>query len=533
MGKGVEIRNRRAEAGFSTAEEDGRLRILLIGGLQVARGGEALELPRSKKCRALIAYLAANPRPQRREHLCETLWDVPDDPKGALRWSLSKLRRVLGDALVADRAAVSIDRSAAAVDLDALESIEGADTEALEALAAACGGTFGEDLDLPRCPDFQAWLIAMREDVRQAQLKVLGELVRRLRGEPERALPYARARVALDPLGEAAREELLAILAEAGRGEEAERQRQLAVAVLEEARIAVPPALARARKPEPSRAPRIQRIQFCTAPDGTSIAYSAVGSGPPLVKTANWMGHLEHEWESPLLRHWLVELSREHSLVRYDARGNGLSDRRAADLSLDAFVQDLEAVTATLGEEPFDLLGISQGAAVAIAFAARHPERVRRLVLFGGFPRGWCHSRSKDVQAQWEAMITLAGLGWGTNNPAFRQMFTTLFAPRATSEQADWFNELQRVSASPQEAQRLLRAIGWFDVSGELSAVRTPTLVFHCRHDAMVPFDSGRQIAGAIPGAQFVGLDSDNHLPLEDEPAWAVLVEQLRAFLAR
>ena len=518
-----------------------RLEIDLVGELSVRQGGEALALPRSRKCRALIAYLAATARPQRREHLCELLWEVPDDPRGSLRWSLSKIRRVLGDALVAEGELVSIDRRAVFIDaaelLDAAERLDTIATGDLERLARRCDQAFGRDLDLPRCPEFEGWLIAVREDVRQAQLAILAELVRRLADDPDRALPFARTRVACDPLDERARQDLLDVLAAAGRTDEAERQRRLAVDVLKDAGIAVPAGLSRPlRKPEaeaPRAAPLIQRIQFCTAPDGTRIAWSAVGTGPPIVKTANWMSHLEYEWESPLLRHWLVELSRQHSLIRYDCRGNGLSDRGAEDLSLDAFVQDLECVTGTIADEKFDLVGISQGAVFSIAFAVKHPEKVRKLVLFGGFAAGWRHSPSPELRAQRQAMVTLTEVGWGLNNPAFRQMFTSLFVPRATPEAADWFNELQRVSASPHEAQRLQLAVAEFDVRPLLARVRAPTIVFHSRDDAMVPFANGRQLASSIPGAEFVGLDSENHLLLEDEPAWAVFVDHLRDFLAR
>jgi pimeloyl-ACP methyl ester carboxylesterase/DNA-binding SARP family transcriptional activator len=518
---------------FASADPE-RLAIRLLGPIGVRRGGETPALPRSRQCRALLAYLAMAPRPQRREHLCDLLYELPDDPRGALRWSLSKLRPLLGDALQADRDMVGIDPAAVAVDARALTAPQAIKLPTPQLEALAHGGAFADGLDLPRCPDFQSWLYAVREDVRRARLAVLSELVGRLRGEPEQALVHARARAALDPLDEAARADLVALLAASGRGEEAELQRKLAAAALDEAGIPVPDALLRPRAPAapPAAASGVQRIGFRTAPDGTRIAWSAAGAGPPLVKTANWMGHLEFEWESPLLSHWLHELSHANTLIRYDARGNGLSDRHPADLSLAAFIADLEAVTAPLSE-PFDLVGISQGAPVAIAFAARHPGRVRRLVLFGGFASGWRHSRTPEIPAQWEAMIALAGLGWGRNNPAFRQMFTSLFAPRAGPEQADWFNELQRVSAAPQEAQRLLAAIGAFDVSDLLGAVRAPTIVFHCRADALVPFGAGRHLAANIAGAEFVALESDNHLPLADEPAWAVLVERLRHFLAR
>lgn len=541
MGRGVEIAGGSVETAPSPAEAASRrVRIRLIGEVSVQRGDARLELPRSRKCRALIAYLATTGRPHRREALCELLWEVPDDPKGELRWTLSKVRGVLGDALVADRERVALDQ--AAVEVDAAELLVAAEnplavsTPMLERLAGRGDATLAPDLDLPRCPEFQAWLYAVREDVRRAQLVVLDALVRRLGGEPERALPYARARVAADPLDEGARLGLLELLVATGRTDEAEQQRRLAVDALREAGIPVPAQLGRtnARPPGSQPGPKlIQRIRYCKSADGTRIAWSAVGDGPPLVKSANWMSHLEHEWDSGFLGPWLVELSREHSLVRYDARGNGLSDRNPADLSLDAFVSDLEAVSDQLEEPSFDLIGISQGASVAIAFAARHPEKVRKLVLFGGFASGWRHARSAEVRERWEAMITLTRTGWGADDPAFRQLFTSQFLPRATSEQQGWFNELQRVSCSPEGSQRLQRAIGEFDARDHLAAIRAPTLVFHCRGDSMVPFDSGRYLASHIPDAEFVSLDSDNHMPLEDELAWTLFVERLREFLAR
>ena len=537
MGTGVESAGGPDSAPFPTGADG--LEISVLGEVAVRRGGAAVELPRSRKCRALIAYLAATARPHRREALCELLWEVPDDPRSELRWTLSKLRGVLGDALVTDRETVALDPRAARTDaaalLEAARDPGAAEIGLLERLAARRGEIFGPDLDLPRCPEFQAWLYAIREDVRQAQLAVLGELVRRFAADPGRALPYARTQVACDPLDEGARLRLIDLLTAAGRAEEAVQQRGLAVEVLREAGIAIPSELARPRKPAsapPGRASS-QRIQFCTARDGTRIAWSAVGSGPPLVKSANWMSHLEYEWESPFLRHWMIELARGRTLVRYDTRGNGLSDRRAADLTLDGFVQDLEAVTGQIDAERFDLIGISQGSAMAVAYAARHPERVRKLVLFGGFATGWSHSKSAEVHARWNAMLTLTEVGWGRDNPAFRQLFTSQFLPKATAEQADWFNELQRVSASPREAQRLQKAMGEIDVADLLPQVRAPTLVLHCRGDAMVSFGAGRYLAAHIPGAEFVPLESDNHLPLEGEPAWQIFVDRLREFLDR
>jgi class 3 adenylate cyclase/pimeloyl-ACP methyl ester carboxylesterase len=275
-----------------------------------------------------------------------------------------------------------------------------------------------------------------------------------------------------------------------------------------------------------------QAIRFCRSADGVQLAYSCIGRGPPLVKTGNWMTHLEKDLESPIWRHLYRDLAKEHTLVRYDARGNGLSDWDVDEISFEAFVRDLETVASAAGFERFALLGISQGCAVSIAYAARHPERVSHLVLYGGYAQGWAkRARTEAEKQQAAAMLTLMRLGWGQENPAFRQLFTSQFIPEGTKEQADWFNELQRISTSPENAARNLEANGDVDVTQLLPKITVPTLVMHARDEARVPFDAGRRMAAAIPGARFVPLQSRNHLILEDEPAFARFIEEITLFL--
>jgi pimeloyl-ACP methyl ester carboxylesterase/DNA-binding SARP family transcriptional activator len=517
------------------------LELRLLGEPTLIRDGCACALPASRKTRALLAYLATSDRPLRRDHLCTLLWEVPDDPKGALRWSLSKLRALVDEPdrprLIADREHVSLDLEGVAVDLLALRAqADTDDVEQLQRIAEQCGHEFCDGLDLPRCEAFRAWCATERENVRQLQVALLARLAEQLADRPGEAAAALRRLVALDPLDAEARVRLVEALARAGRQREAEEQRGLALAALAEADIAAPAALRRpiaARPAAGATAPRplVQHTQFCAARDGTGIAYAWAGDGPPIVKTANWLNHIEYEWESPIWRHWLRELTRGHMLLRYDERGNGLSDWKVEDLSFDAFVNDLETVVDAAGLERFDLLGISQGCAVSIAYSVRHPERVKRLVLVGGYAAGWAVRNDPDERARREAMITLTRTGWGQDNPAFRQMFTSLYFPRATPEQADWFNELQRVSASPEGAQRLQRALSRIDVRELLPRVSVPTLIMHSRGDSVVPFDSGRFMAARIPGARFVALDSDDHLVLESEPAWQVIVDHLRDFL--
>ena len=287
-------------------------------------------------------------------------------------------------------------------------------------------------------------------------------------------------------------------------------------------------ALAQRTKPQPLPP---QQVRYCQARDGTRLAYSQTGEGPPIVKTANWLNHIEYDWDSPLWRHWLAELTRGRSLVRYDERGNGLSDWDTPELSLDAFVDDLAAVVDALDLGSLDLLGISQGAAVALAYAVRNPERVRRLVICNGYAQGWAVRADPAEIARREAMATLTEVGWGSDNAAYRQLFTNHYIPGASPKQMGWFNEMQRLSASPENAVRLQRVLSKFDVLELLPEVRTPTLIFHSREDQAVPFGQGEVLAGGIPGAAFVPLESRNHILLESEPAWPMFADVMREFL--
>jgi pimeloyl-ACP methyl ester carboxylesterase/DNA-binding winged helix-turn-helix (wHTH) protein len=274
-----------------------------------------------------------------------------------------------------------------------------------------------------------------------------------------------------------------------------------------------------------------QEIQFCRAVDGTRIAYAIVGDGPPLVKTANWLNHLEHDWESSVWNHILRFFAARHRLVRYDERGNGLSDWKVEDFSFEAFVSDLECVVEASKLDRFAMLGVSQGCAVSIAYAVKHPERVSRLVLYGGFARGWCKRGSSAAEEQMAALEVLMRQGWGKRNPAFRQFFTTVFMPDATPEQMHGFNELQRKSTSPENAALILRSINAFDVDHLLPLVKVPTLVLHCRGDSAQPFEEGRRLAARIPGARFVALEGRSHLLPANDPAWRRFRDEVQAFL--
>lgn len=278
--------------------------------------------------------------------------------------------------------------------------------------------------------------------------------------------------------------------------------------------------------------PARQKLRFCTSSDGVQLAYATVGNGAPLVKTANWLTHLEFDRQSPIWRHWVDELARDFTYLRYDTRGCGLSDREPAEMSLEAWVRDLESVVDAAGLERFALLGISQGGAIATAYAVRHPERVSHLVLYGAFPRGRLKRESSADKVE-EALLycRIAEIGWGTGNPAFRQVFASQFLPDASLEMLRAFDELQRVSATGALAARQMRVSYQIDVTALAARVACPTLVMHSRDDARVSFEEGRLFATLIPGARFVPLESRNHVLLHDEPAWLQFLDELRAFL--
>lgn len=275
-----------------------------------------------------------------------------------------------------------------------------------------------------------------------------------------------------------------------------------------------------------------QRIDFCTTSDGVRIGYAVSGSGPPLVKTAHWMSHLEYDWDSPVWRPWLELLSRHRTLVRFDPRGCGLSDRDVDEVSMDGWASDLDAVLGAVGLARYELLGMSQGGPVAVAHAARHGDRIERLLLYGSYVRGReQRGLPRSEKTATRAMRELIRSGWGRSNPAFRQLFTSLFLPGGSDEQIRWFNELQRTSTTPDMAARIVEACDDLDVTAEARALRVPTLVLHASGDARVPASEGRLLASLIPGSRFVELPSDNHVLLESEPAWTAFVEEVATFL--
>jgi len=266
--------------------------------------------------------------------------------------------------------------------------------------------------------------------------------------------------------------------------------------------------------------------------DGVRIAFAETGTGPSLVRVANWFTHLDLDWCSTVWRHWFDALSHRRTLIRYDARGSGLSDRRVDDFSLERWVDDLEAVVDAAGLTRFPLIGLCQGGVVAAAYAARHPHRVSRLILYGSYPFGaYVEDTSERLAQEARAVSQMIEIGWGKETGAFRELFANLLMPDADKQALQWIGEMQRRSASARNARQMWDAFHWFDLREIATNIETPTLIFHGRKDAMVPFEAGRHLASLIPDAHFVPLETRNHILLPGEDAWEDFRRELTSFL--
>jgi len=275
-----------------------------------------------------------------------------------------------------------------------------------------------------------------------------------------------------------------------------------------------------------------QQIRFCTSRDGTRIAYATCGAGPPLVWTANWLHHLKLDWDSPVWRPWISLLARSQTLIRYDWRGCGLSDREGVKFSFERFVEDLEAVIAAAGLEQFVLFGSAAGAEIGMTYAVRHPEQVNYLVLYASYVRNKLAGTPTPQEVEEaQARLKVVELGWPNDTPAYGQFYTSLHMPDASAEQFQSFADLVRRTTSMANAVALLQTALRIDLREIVPKVRSPTLVLHSRGDSIVPFEQGRSVAGLIPGARFVPLESRNHVLLEAEPAWQQFVEAVDDFL--
>jgi DNA-binding SARP family transcriptional activator/pimeloyl-ACP methyl ester carboxylesterase len=516
-------------------------RIRLLGDFRVEIDGReipAAAWPR-RQAAALVKLLALRPgRQLHRERVIDSLWpDLGVEEAAPRLYKAAHFsRKVLGrDEAIVLRGDVITLLPGVEVEVDALAfdaAAESALSNGSVAAAQAALDLFTGDL-LPH-DLYEPWLDDLRERLRLRQQLLLRQAER------------WEDLLAIDPADEEAHIALMRQQVRAGYPRAAlqqfERMERLLAREVDtapgteavELREQIVAELRQRERLTPAEETQLeQRIKFCRTPDGVNLAYAITGSGSQLVKAANWLTHVDYDWHSPVWRHWLVELSGRHQLIRYDERGCGLSDRDVPDHTFEAWISDLETVVDAAGLDRFPLLGISQGGPVAIAYAARHPERVSHLVIYGSYAQGrrTRASSQSDLRLH-QLQVDLARNGWGIDDPAFRQVFTAQFMPEGTRELWDAFNELQRQTTSPENAARVLDVTGGIDVVGLAPLVRAPTLVLHARDDHRPPFEQGRLLASLIPDSRFVALDSSNHILLEDEPAWPVFMAEVEAFLA-
>jgi DNA-binding SARP family transcriptional activator/pimeloyl-ACP methyl ester carboxylesterase len=568
------------------------MQIRILGPMEVRNdAGEACP-PRGAKQRVLLATLLLHaPRVVSADRLIDALWGgtPPADPTGALRTQISRLRTFLEAAGAGPEPirnepwGYRLDVQGIELDSDRFEALIRASRSTAdplreldtltEALSLWRGRAWEEFADFPTFLGPARALEELHAGATERRIQSLLDL-----GRIEEALADAEALAVEDPLRERPRALLMQALHRAGRQPESLAAYQEFRRLLsDELGLAPSPTLQalhdrilrheegpaadpsraglegdrprdEAEAPsvghpspdeapdDPARPPRIEQdIHLCLSPDGVRLAYACVGTGPPLVKAANWLTHLEFDWEGPVWGHLYRRIGAHHRLVRYDARGSGLSDRDVEELSLDAWVLDLETVVDAAGLDRFPLLGISQGCAVCIEYAARHPERVTGLVLHGGYAAGWRAdpSYSPAEVARRDASIAIIRHGWGEDTPAYRQMFTQTFIPDGTPTQIEWFNELERRSTSPETAARFMEAFAVIDVRKRLPRVQAPTLILHSRGDQRIHYDRGRELAAGIPRSRFVLLESRNHLILEHEPAFEQWMKEATRFLTR
>lgn len=519
------------------------LKIHALGELTVQFNGDIVPLPPSKKTRALLAYLLLTARPHRRDRLCELFWDIPDDPRGALRWSLSKLRNIINHPqqtrLIADRERVEIDCHSIDIDIRALEEQleqENLSTQSLLQIANSLNQPLLGGIDLPKHGVFGSWLIAERKSALKLRTLAAKRLAQHSNLPPNEVLDWHYIWLESDPYNPIAGGQLIRQLRILGKEDQATQVKSELYERFQKVGITLPKeiALKPEEKPPVQTSRQLlmrQKIQFCETKDKVRIAYATVGQGTPLVKAANWLSHLELDWDAPIWSPLFKELAQDYYFIRYDERGNGLSDWDVEDISLNAFVNDLETLVDELKLDKFPLLGISQGAAVSIEYAIRHPGRVSHLILFGAYAAGWRIDATPELINEREAVMTLTRTGWGQDNPAYRQIFSSTFMPNAGTEELKWFNEFQRQTTSPENAVRFQSAFGDIDVREQLAKLNIPTLVIHSVGDKRIPISVGREIAASIPHAEFVCLNSDNHLLLGQEPASKEFLDAVREFL--
>ncbi|WP_379552356.1 alpha/beta fold hydrolase [Qipengyuania sp. DGS5-3] len=522
------------------------IQISTIGPFEISRAGEPIPLPSSRKTRALLAYLAISGTRHTRRSLCELFWDSTDDPLAGLRWSLSKLRGLINvdgiEVLKADRETVWFDPGLATFDKDRLNQLAnqpGIEQKEADEIWKETTGLPLEGCELPNQSNYMIWVESYRRDYGRLRGGVAKRFARdeslnwQTRDKwAERWLrisPYSRGAAAA-----AHRSKYFAAGRPAATGLAGHLTKTFREAGIEPPEFTIDPVAEQETSERTMIAPAEQQIRFVDGQDGVSIAWASVGrpENPPLVKAANWLNHLELDWDAPIWSPLFKQLSKTHHFIRYDERGCGLSDWDVDEISFEKFVEDLDQVVDAAGLDRFPLLGISQGAAVSIRYAALYPERVSKLILFGAYDQGWRHTATADQVREREAVMVLTETGWGMDNPAYRHVFSRTFMPDASADELDWFDEFQRLTTSSENALRFLEAFATIDVRADLAKVQCPTLVVHSRGDMRIPFSTGRSIAVQIPNARIASVDSNNHLLLGREKASIQFVDLVRNFLS-
>jgi len=535
------------------------MHVSLLGPLELVAADGSTVAVASRRLRQLLVILVMNRgRIISADTISELIWgeEQPADPLGTVHTNVSRLRRVLALPLEIETSPSGYrihcpDSHCDVARFEALvDQVRQAHTEHIPGLGAEAlglwrGSPLG-DLDHPDIEAERQRLTELRHEISELRTEALSRL-----GRHSEAIAAAESHVRENPYRERPVAALMRSLYAVGRQADAlgafadlrtrllddlgvdpsQELRDLELAILQQ-NVDTPPPFDDPHVGLPTTPALEQRISICTTPDGTRLAYAVSGAGPPLVKAANWMTHLDYDWESPVWRHWNAGLSRHHTLVRYDERGCGLSDWDVDRFTFEAWVDDLASVVDDLGIDRFPLLGISQGGAVAIAYAVRHPERVSKLVLWGAYPRGrLVRAVSEEDRRAADLNLELARLGWGTGEATFRQVFTSQFMPDGTKEQWEAFNVLQRRTCSAENAVRFMEVFANIDVTDLAPQVQCPTLVMHSRDEIRVPMSNSREIAGLIPGSRLVLLESRNHILSGTEPAWDRFLNETHTYL--
>ena len=521
---------------------DSRLKsieINVLSDVKFRRSGREVSLIASKKTRALMAYLSITNRAHSREHLCEMFFDSVSDPRGGLRWSLSKIRNLFNDdsreRLVAKEDTVQLDLSDVFCDANFVKQVELTPNPSLDRLRKAADYLLHRplaNLELPRSEEYQMWLLDTREDFNELRVSIFQKLVGNDNLDDMDSLKYLRSWWRLDPYSHIAPYLIWKRLQVAGRAVEAKIIRSRYETLMgEDSEDWLEKQSAESTKSKIKRDGFSQTVRFCKTADGAKLAYATSGSGPSVILTPGWLSHLELEWSNKLYRDTFDTLSMNKTLVRYDECGTGMSDRSVGEVDFLMFQKSFEAVVADHSASTFAVIGVSKGCSVAIDFAARNPERVSALILVGGFASGWKVGMSNDERQYHDAMLALSRLTWDKEGGLFRDLVSRTLMPTVGIQTHQWFQDLQKYAVDEQSVSRMLNVYGEIDVRDKLKKIKAPTLVIHSRNDQAVSIEHSKEIAACIPNARLFSLESRNHIILSNDPAWQVYMEEIDHFL--